>query len=181
MRSKNYSSQAIILSRKNYSEADRLITLFTKNYGKLRVLAKGVRRIKSKKRGSLEVFTKIKFNAGFHNNFFILSETEIVYLYEKIRRNLMRTALAYYFLEVIEKISKEQEENTILFEILDTFLLRLEYETKLKILKEEFIYEVLTKSGYWPSGKKIINHDIILSEIVERRINSLFIGKKMFN
>jgi len=63
VKQKTYSSEGIILSRKNYGEADRILTVFSKNYGKVTLLAKGIRKLISKKRGHLEIFSEVKFSA----------------------------------------------------------------------------------------------------------------------
>lgn len=176
-----YCSLAIVLSRKNYSEADRILTLLTRNYGKLKVIAKGARRIKSRKRGSIEVFSKIKFSSSKNNYLSILSETEIVYLYEPVRKSLAKTSLAFYFVEVCEKISKETQESYVLFDLLDNYLLKLESGSNLRQLKNKFIYDLLTKSGFWPEGTKMDNPDVVLQTILERSINSARVGKKILS
>jgi len=61
---KNYSSKGIVLAKRNFSETDRIIVLYTKNLGKISLIAKGVRKLKSRKRGSLEVFNLISFSAA---------------------------------------------------------------------------------------------------------------------
>jgi len=159
MKIRTYSSEGIILARKNYSEADRILTCFSKSYGKISLLAKGIRKLKSKKRGHLEVFSHIKFSAS--------------------RTNLNKISLAYYFCEVITKITREDEIHNNVFNLLTVFLCRLENETKLKKLRHEFLYELLKELGYWPENKKLIDADMVLEEVVERQINSFRVGKKI--
>ncbi|MFH1792345.1 MAG: DNA repair protein RecO, partial [Patescibacteria group bacterium] len=61
MKQRNYSTEAIILATKDYSEADRILVVYTKDFGKLSLIAKGVRKTTSKKRGHLEIFNYLKF------------------------------------------------------------------------------------------------------------------------
>ncbi|KKP34486.1 MAG: repair protein RecO protein [Candidatus Woesebacteria bacterium GW2011_GWE2_31_6] len=167
MKIRTYSSEGIILARKNYSEADRILTCFSKSYGKISLLAKGIRKLKSKKRGHLEVFSHIKFSASRGHGMDI------------IRTNLNKISLAYYFCEVITKITREDEIHNNVFNLLTVFLCRLENETKLKKLRHEFLYELLKELGYWPENKKLIDADMVLEEVVERQINSFRVGKKI--
>ena len=83
MKIRTYSSEGIILARKNYSEADRILTCFSKSYGKISLLAKGIRKLKSKKRGHLEVFSHIKFSASRGHGMDIITEVETINTFSK--------------------------------------------------------------------------------------------------
>lgn len=61
MKLRTYSSEGIVLSRKNYGEADRILVILSKNFGKLSLLAKGIRKIKSKKEEVLKFSAKLNF------------------------------------------------------------------------------------------------------------------------
>lgn len=179
MSPRTYSSKGFVLSKKNYSEADRLITIFSQKYGKLTLIAKGVRKTKSKKRGHLEIFSQINFSATKTKGMDILTEVETINNYKKIRDNLKKVSLAYYFCEVVSKISREGEENNEIYKILEIVFEKLKTETKLKKLKTDFIYNLLVKLGYWPRGKKIIDADEVLENVLERGLNSVRVGKKL--
>lgn len=179
MKLRNYSSEAIILSRKNYSEADRILTVFSKNFGKLNLLAKGIRKLSSKKRGHLEIFSHIKFSASKTKAIDIITEVDTVNTFSKIRSNLNKISLAYYFCEVILKTTREDEIKNEVFNLLTKYLTRLENEIELKKLRHNFIHELLEELGYWPENKKLIDADIVLEEVTERQINSFRVGKKI--
>jgi len=93
---RRYSSDAIILSRKNYGEADRFLTVYSKNFGKLRLLAKGVRRPKSKKRGHIEVFSQLKFSASKGKGIDLITEAETIASFEVIRKDLKKVTVGNY-------------------------------------------------------------------------------------
>lgn len=179
MRSRNYSSEGIILARKNYSEADRILIVFSKNYGKLSLLAKGIRKLKSKKRGHLEIFSHIKFSAVKTKAIDIITEVETINTFSKVRASLNKISLAYYFCEVVTKTTREDEIHNNIFNLLMNFLKRLGSETKLKKLRHEFLYKLLEELGYWPRDKKLIDADLVLEEVTERQINSFRVGKKI--
>lgn len=174
-----YSSEGIILSRKNYGEADRILTVLSSNYGKKTFLAKRIRKLASKKRGHLEIFSKIKFSAVSGNGFDILTEADTVSNYTKIRSDLNRVSLAYYFCEVVNKITKEDEIHKNLFLLLDDYLVNLQTSINLKTLRKEFVKKLLIEMGYWPTNKLMTDHDIELEGVLERKISSLRVGKKV--
>ncbi len=179
MYSHSYSDEGIILARKNYSEADRILILFSKHHGRVSLLAKGVRRPASRKRGHLEIFNYLKFQAVKGKGLDLMTEAETIDNFEAIRKNLKKVSLAYYFMEVIGRITHEGESHQELFDFLLVYLDKLKAEIKLKKLRLDFIIELLIILGFWPKGKVLINPDGKLEEVIERRLNSVRVGKKM--
>lgn len=179
MKLRTYSSEGIILAKKNYSEADRVLTLLTKNKGKLTVLAKGVRRMKSRKRGHIEVFNRIKFSAVEGKGMDIITEAETLEDYKDIRISLNKVTLAYYFAEVIFKILREDENHEEVFRLLVKTFGELETSKDLKSLRLNFIKELLVLLGYYPQNKDVADPDAMLEEVLERKVNSYNIGKKI--
>jgi DNA repair protein RecO (recombination protein O) len=179
MRLKSYSSEGVVLSRKNYSEADRILSVLTKNYGKVRLLAKGVRKPKSKKRGHIEVFSKIKFSANKSKGIDFLTEVELLDSYQGIRSNLRKASLAYYFCEVIEKTMQEEDRNQLVFQTLVTNLDNIKNTGKLKRLRKDFVLKTLVLQGFIPNINNRENIDSILSNIMEYELSSVRVGKKV--
>ena len=177
MKLRAYSSEGIVLSRKNYGEADRILIVLSKKYGKISLLAKGIRKIKSKKRGHLEIFSKIKFSAVNSKGFDIMTEAETINDFTGVRINLNKISLAYYFCEVVNKIIHEDSRPSTVYNLLSIALEQLEQETKLKKLRLKFIYDLVTEMGYWPAGKRLVDADIVLDDVLERKINSVRVGK----
>jgi len=181
MRPKRYSSEAIVLARRNYSEADRILTVASKHYGKLVLMAKGVRKTTSRKRGSIEVFTKIKFSAARGKVFDIVTEVEMISFFKDIRKDLKKVSLAYYFIEIVDRITQHEEKNGEIFALLDECLMKLESEKKLIKLKNEFVRKILIISGFWPKTKEIRNPNKTLEYVLERQISSARVGKKVLS
>lgn len=179
MKQRTYTTEGIILFRKNYHEADRILVIYSKHYGKLTLLVKGIRKIKSKKRGHLEIFSQIKFSAVKNKGMDIMTETETISDFYKIRANLNKISLAYYFCEVVNKITREDEQITSIYNLLLITLKQLEKEEKLKTLRLEFVFNLLTKMGYWPIDKKLVDADNALSDVLERTLDSVRVGKRI--
>jgi len=111
----------------------------------------------------------------------MMNEAELLDPYEEIRSDLKKTALAYYFIEVISKITQEGEKNEDLYEFIQDYLFMLKTDVKYKKLRFDFIYNVLVLMGYWPKDKTLINHDEVLENILERQINSKRVGEKLLH
>jgi DNA repair protein RecO (recombination protein O) len=179
MQLRHYSSEGVVLKRKNFLEADRILTIYSKDLGKITLLAKGVRKPKSRKRGSIEVFSYVKFSAAKTKGMDIITEAEIIDSYQEIRVNLKRLSVAYFFMEVVAKTTGEEEKHSGVFELLVDYLEKLKSDNKTRNLRENFAYDILTRLGYWPSGRKMTNHDAVVEEITEKRLASVRVGKKI--
>ncbi len=176
---RTYSDEGIVLARRNFGEADRILSIYSKNHGRISAIAKGIRRTTSRKRGHLEIFSYIKFQIAEGYGIGILTEVETLNSFEKIRKDLKKVSLAYFFTEVIGKITHEHERNDGIFELILNYLEKLQIETRLRSLRMNFILELLTITGFWPKGKKLLNPDEKLEEVIERSINSIRVGRKV--
>jgi DNA repair protein RecO (recombination protein O) len=174
-----FSSEAIILSRKNYSEADRVLVIFTKDHGKLTLLAKGVRKPKSRKRGHIEIFSHIKFSASVGHTWDFITEVQTLNSFDKVRHDLKKVAVGYYLMDVVNKLTHEEERSEELYLLTLKTFLELETSDKLGSLRKNFITEALTVLGFWPEGKEMSDPDKVLEEVVERKINSVRVAKKL--
>jgi DNA repair protein RecO (recombination protein O) len=176
---RRYESEGVVLLRKNFSEADRILVVYSKHYGKLRLLAKGVRKPKSRKRGHIEVFSRLKFSASRGKGLDIVTEVEVLESFAKIRKDLRKASVAYFLIETVGRITRDEEKNDQLYSLLTDYLDLLVNSKNLKKLRQDFVYNTLVISGYWPAGKPMNNHDKLLEGIVERRMSSSRIGKKL--
>ncbi|OGM13543.1 DNA repair protein RecO [Candidatus Woesebacteria bacterium RIFCSPLOWO2_01_FULL_39_23] len=176
-----YTSLGIVLARRNYSEADRIVVIFSKNFGKISLIAKGVRKPKSKKRGSIEIFNIVKFSASKTKSIDIMTESIQIESFIDIKKDLKKVAVAYYLMEVIGRITVENEAHDEIYELMVKYLNLLKSGDNLKDLRQNFIYEVLTNLGFWPRGKTITNPDRVIEDIVERKMNSARVGRRMLS
>ena len=156
------------MARRNFSEADRILIVYSKHYGKLHLIAKGVRKPKSRKRGSLEVFSHIKFSAARGKNLDIMTEVEIIESFQDIRKNLKKVAVAYFLIETVGRLTREGEKNLKLYSDTLKNIRMLKIARRLRKLRQQFVYDTLVLLGFWPKGKKMINPDSTLESVVER-------------
>lgn len=176
---KSYTSEGLVLNRRNFSESDRILTVLTPNKGKISLIAKGVRKLSSRKRGHLEIFSRIVFHAVSGNGLDIVTEVQLVDSYQSLRKDLKKVSLAYYFCEVVDKISAEEDGISDAFTIVSKYLKKLDTKIEyknIKDLRKEFLKELLVDSGYTVNEENK-DIDVLLEEVLERRINSARVGK----
>ncbi|MFZ5932912.1 MAG: DNA repair protein RecO [Patescibacteria group bacterium] len=178
MTPRSYSDEGIVLARKNHGEADRILSVFSRNHGRLSLLAKGVRKTTSKKRGHIEVFSRMKFAAVHTRGLDIITEAEIIDNFQLVRKNLKKVALAYYFMEVAGRTTREGEPHYELYTNVLKNLDKLTTAKELKKLRKQFVYEVLTSLGFWPKGRVLLDPDAKLMEVMERNLATVRVGKR---
>ena len=93
---RSFRVNAVVLRHADWGEADRIITLYTREQGKLRALAKGARKMRSRKAGHLEPFTHITAQLAAAHDMPIITQVETVDAYLPMRDDLVRTGYAAY-------------------------------------------------------------------------------------
>lgn len=179
MKPRSYLDEGVVLGKRSFGEADRVISVYTKNHGRVSFIAKGIRRPKSRKRGHIEVFNQIKFQASVGRGIDMMNEAETIQAFPEIRKSLKKVSLAYYFMEVIGRITHEGEKHEDLYFQIIKYLNLLRHETKLKKLRTDFVFDVLVVLGFWPRGKALLTPDAKLEEVIERNISSVRVGKRL--
>ncbi|TMI91108.1 MAG: DNA repair protein RecO [Bacillati bacterium ANGP1] len=98
-----YKTEAIVLRQQALGEADRIVTLFTREYGKLRAAAKGIRRPASRLAGRLEPFTHARLLLARGRTLDVIAQAEIVEAFAGVRADLIRSAYAAYVAELVDR------------------------------------------------------------------------------
>lgn len=160
---KQLVTTGIILSRTDYGEADRILTLITPDQGKLRLLARGVRRIKSKLAGGIELFSvsTITFASG-RGELGTLVSTRLVQHYDQIAKDLQRTMAGYDLIKQLNKTTEDQPEPEYFTLLKEAFEALNEPQIPLPLIQFWFAAQLLKLGGHAPNlqtdeqGKKLV-------------------------
>ncbi len=179
---RTYKSEGVVLKRINFGEADKIVTIYSKHFGKVTLLAKGIRRMTSRKRGSLEVFNQVSFFAARGKGMDIVTETELLDSFSLCRKELNKIAVAYQLCEMVDKLTAEGSEQE------EVYVLLAGYLKNLKELKSEdnsnylgtFGLSLLKILGFWPKDKQIPKNfkvSLFIEDIIEKELKA----KKFLN
>jgi len=146
-----YKTEGIVLKSMEYEEADKIVTIFTKDYGKITAIAKGVRKTKSKFGSSLEILTHSVFLLYKGRNIDIVSQTEILESFFSTSKEVFKFAFAVNCVEVVNKLTEEREINIGLFNLLKKVLHYLRVSNDPKLLTLSFKWQTMSILGYRPS------------------------------
>jgi DNA repair protein RecO (recombination protein O) len=143
-------TEAVVLRRHDFGEADRLLTLYTARSGKLRAIAKGVRRPTSRLGGHLELFTHSNLLIARGRNLDIVTQVESIDGFTSLREDLWRTGLAYYVSELVDCLTEEHSENPLLFTSLVNALTRISEGIRPLDALHHFELQALSQLGFRP-------------------------------
>ena len=125
-RERVYKAEGVVLRRQDLGEADRLTTIYTRNLGKLRLVAKGVRKPRSRKAGHLEPFTRVALMMAKGRNLDLITQAEAIETFPDIRTDLMKLGHASYLIELLDRFTVEEGQgNLALYNLLLNSLNRL--------------------------------------------------------
>lgn len=149
MPSQYIHTEVIILKRTNYKEADKILTVYTKPIGKTIALAKGIRKVNSRKSGHLELLNHSKVHLVKGKHWFIVTQAETINCFSNIKRNFEITQWGYYIVEIFDKLIPAGENNEMLFRFLlktieilnDTINFNIVNAFNLKLIKLTGFYE----------------------------------------
>ncbi len=149
-RERLYRTEAVVLRRQELGEADRLLTLFTPAHGKLRALAKGIRRPGSRKAGHLEPFSRVDVLVARGRELDIITQAEALDDHPHLADDLVRFGQAAYMAELMDRFAVEGESNPPLYGLLADMLARLDAGDEPGGVVRYFQVRLLDRTGYRP-------------------------------
>ena len=142
-----------------------MLTLYSRERGKVRALAKGVRKTHSRKAGHLEPFTHVSLQLAVGRNWFVISQAEAQETFNHLRESLDKIGFASYLIELVDKFTYEEEENAPVFHLLVQTLRRLNRGDPPNLVTRYFEIRLLDNFGFRP---ELINCVVSGEEILSR-------------
>lgn len=150
-----YRTKGFILKKTDFGEADQLFTIFTKDFGKLEILGKGIRKISSKLRSGAEIFylSEIEFIQGkIHKT---LTDAILIEKFKNLRKDLNRLSIAYKISEILDSLIKGPEPDEKIWFLLNQTFQKLNDNqipnSKLPLIFYYFFWNLISILGYQPS------------------------------
>jgi hypothetical protein len=139
--------EGLILKRANFGEADRMLTVLTKVHGKISVIARGVRRITSRRAGNVELLNLVKLGL-FQKHSYTLTEAESIETFPRIKSNLAIATAAFHILELTNKLLPENDPNYRAYDLIIETLYRMESNPR-QLLLRAFEIKFLNLLGFF--------------------------------
>jgi DNA repair protein RecO (recombination protein O) len=145
-----YRAEAIVIRRRDWGEADRLLTLYTREHGKIQAVAKGARKPTSRKAGHIELFTLTQLLIARTRSIDIVTQAEMVDAHRGLRESLEASSLAHYFAELLDRFTGEAESDQDLFELFRLALGWLCETEDLRLVARYYEIRLLELAGFRP-------------------------------
>ena len=171
---RSFKTEGIVINRRNAGEADRLLTVFTKESGKIRIKAPGVRRVPSRRSPHVELLnlSVLTLYSSSRSNMPILTEAQTVRDFDFIKQDLKRIGFAFYICELVDKLCPDNQENRGIFYLLrDTFekLETLSHEAE---VVNEFEEKALSLLGFMPYEHRLEDRQAFIEKILEKKLRT---------
>lgn len=142
----------MIIKKADLREADRLFTIYTKDFGKLEILGKAIRKIKSKLRGGADLFylSEIEFIQGKTHK--TLTDAILVESFQNVRRDLKRLEVAYQITETLDNLVSKEEKDDQIWQLLIEVFEKLNSSKKMPVVRPLFSHstqEIIYYYFFW--------------------------------
>lgn len=153
---RNYQTQAVIIKQIKFSEVDKILIIYTPEFGKLKAIAKGAYRPRSKLGGNVEPLTHSSMMLARGRNFDIVTQSQTIDGFMALKNDLWHTSCGLYIVDLIDSFTAENDKNPPLFNLLIDALHHLcqtdDSETILRYFELHFLHHL----GYQPQLQQCV-------------------------
>lgn len=172
---KSVKSEGIVLKKKGLLNKDYLVTIFTKDQGKIKVFAKGIKKITSRRLSHIETSNLIQTILSTKNDRFYLQETKLISGFAKIKDDQKKVNYLYQFFFVLERLLPENQKELNIYQLTKKFLIKLSSDEFSQMDLTQFINQLMRQLGY---SKKILSFNELkqtIEEIISEKLPSFII------
>jgi DNA repair protein RecO (recombination protein O) len=150
--------EAVVLRHTDYGEADRILSLYTRQLGKTRALVKGARKVTSRKAGHLEPFTHVKLQLAKGRDLLLVTQADTIDAYLPFGEDLLLMGHASYVVELLDRFTYDEgTENSPIFRLLTDTLTRLAARSDPWLVIRYYEMRLLDYLGFRPQLMECAN------------------------
>jgi len=154
--SREYQTEAVVIRKIKLAEADRILTLYTPEFGKIEAVAKGVRKPKSKMAGHLELLTYSQINLARGRNLDTVIGAQTIDSYLNLKNDLLLTSSGLYAAELVNQFTVAHVASPELFKLFLETLSRLSKADSPELTMRYFELHLLDQAGYRPQLQECV-------------------------
>ena len=163
---RDYQTEAVVIKKIKLGEADRILTLYTRDHGKIEAVAKGVRRPRSKLAGHLELLTYSAVRLARGRNLDTITGSQTIETFLPLKNDLWLTSYGLYTAELVNQFNPQNSANQPMFELLVETLRRLSQAENSDLTLRYFELRLLDLSGYRPQLHECVACRVELKPVV---------------
>lgn len=150
-----YSTEAILLAVRNWGEADKMVTFFSRDMGKIKAVAYGCRRPKSPLAGGMQIFSQLRLQVMSGNQLDSIRQCETLQSFKEVREDLVCVAYAAFLAEVTAECCPEHHPEPAIYDLLLAAFSTLDLRNP-RLVALAAAYQLLEYTGYQPSYTKCV-------------------------
>lgn len=168
--SRSIKTEAIVLRKRNLLNKDLLVTLFSASEGKIKVVAKGVKKLTSRRAPHLETANLIEAMINRVGDRLYLEETRLISGFSELKKDRRKISLLYQFLFVLERLLPENQKEDIIYNLTKSFLIKLSHKTSKYDILEQYLNKLLKGLGYTKKDHDLIELEAIISDLINEKL-----------
>jgi len=146
-----YRDEGIVIRKQNFSEADKILTIYTRDHGRVTAIAKGARKVTSRKVSTSELFVHAIYSFAKGKDMDIIVESQTLNAFTPLREDLQKAALAFYLTELLDAFSKGGQTSYPLYRLfLEVMSILSRAKVRHDLWVRAFEMKALSHAGFGP-------------------------------
>ncbi|PIS15859.1 DNA repair protein RecO [Candidatus Roizmanbacteria bacterium CG09_land_8_20_14_0_10_41_9] len=169
-------SEAIVLRKRTLLNKDVLLTFFSSEFGKIQVIAKGIKKITSRRSSHMQTANLVQILVQNKDERFFLQETSLTSAFSQIKNNDQKIQVLYFFLFTLERILPENQNESDVYKLSKQFLVALSRSDGcFSGLLTLYLNKMLRLLGYIQKDKELDDLKLFIEEIIHEKTPPLII------
>ena len=166
-----FKTQGIVLKKRELLNLDNLITIFTKDLGKTVSVAKGIKKLNSRRAPHIQTGNLIEVILYSKRDRYYLQESNIISGFSYLKKDAKKISMVYYFFLIIDKLLPENEPEEEIYKTTLNFLIDLSKAKKVEnVLVEKYLNIVLSKLGYIQNKKSLEELNSLIEDLLGEKV-----------
>lgn len=156
----HYRSQGFVLKQEDFRETDQLFTVYTKDFGKLKIVGRAIRKIKAKLRGGIQLFRLVEIEFIQGKNYKTLTDVLVIQDFADTKKDLKKLKAVHQIADVLDRLIKGEEQDAAIWQLLSGVLEELNSSRfsvhDLQLMYYFFFWKLTSLLGYEPQLKTCV-------------------------
>ena len=168
--SRSVKTEAIVLRKRSLLNKDLLVSLFSESFGKITVVAKGVKKLTSRRAPHLETFNLINTQLHKKGERLYLEGTSLLSGFSELKKDQVKLGSLYRFFFVLERLLPENQKEDIVYNLTKSFIIKLSHTTSKYDILEQYLNRLLKDLGYTKTDHDTPELEAIISDLINEKL-----------
>ena len=142
----------LVITERDLGDNDKLLIILTERYGKLPVIAKGVKSVKNRHMAACQLFSYASFGLRKKGNYYYITDSDLIENYFDIRNDILKLSLASFICDVVSDVTQEGNNDDEILRLTLNTLFAISKEIKpLEVIRATFEIRIASELGFMPN------------------------------